>query len=291
MVQDSLARYAPADSLHTHSCAAALRYRLGFAEAAVFSGRFPGDTVYRVLVVVVEPQDSGRVQAKPAPMDTAGRREVWREATEFARTSPAFMNATLMYASAAGRAPDASVQWAGADSARVRRFWEFLAAHRTQADRAAALASLRGSRNGHDRMIASALLANFASSDTVWWALADALRESDGPVRLAAINVLAGLSRSAPHAVDWGPAASALHPLLDATSPVVLPQLITVLLATGVRSDLAPELLRGGGQTLLAMAGSESPWVRSGARQLLTQLHGSDLGDDMGRWRAWVNSF
>ena len=34
MLQDSLARYAPGERLERHSCAAALRYRLGFADAA-----------------------------------------------------------------------------------------------------------------------------------------------------------------------------------------------------------------------------------------------------------------
>ena len=34
MLQDSLAKYAPADSLQSHACAATLRYTLHFADAA-----------------------------------------------------------------------------------------------------------------------------------------------------------------------------------------------------------------------------------------------------------------
>ena len=43
MLQDSLSRYSPGDSLQTHSCAAVLRYTLRFADAAATTYHFRPD--------------------------------------------------------------------------------------------------------------------------------------------------------------------------------------------------------------------------------------------------------
>src|SRR5690606_34432718 len=55
--------YSPGDSLHSAGCAATLRYGLGFAEASVFTmPAGAGDSTDRVVVTIVEPQDSARVR-------------------------------------------------------------------------------------------------------------------------------------------------------------------------------------------------------------------------------------
>jgi len=70
MVQDSMAKYAPGESLASHACAAVLRYQLHFAEASAmtFLG-MSGDSIERVVVSVVEPQDSARVHHRNLPPD------------------------------------------------------------------------------------------------------------------------------------------------------------------------------------------------------------------------------
>ncbi|HEY8176041.1 MAG TPA: hypothetical protein VIF32_10130, partial [Gemmatimonadaceae bacterium] len=62
MIQDSMAKYAPGESLASHACAAVLRYKLGFADASATNYLFvtPADTTEQMLVAVVEPQDSAR---------------------------------------------------------------------------------------------------------------------------------------------------------------------------------------------------------------------------------------
>ena len=76
MLQDSLARYSPGDSLQSHSCAAVLRYKLHFADAAAMTIRMGAEPV-RHVVIVREPQDSGRVHYRDLAMDTTEGRPEW----------------------------------------------------------------------------------------------------------------------------------------------------------------------------------------------------------------------
>src|SRR5687768_11083939 len=79
MIQDSMAKYAPGESLTSHACAAVLRYKLGFADAAAttYVGWPRGDTIQRIVVSVVEPQDSSRVRHRVMPMDTINPYRPW----------------------------------------------------------------------------------------------------------------------------------------------------------------------------------------------------------------------
>ena len=71
MIQDSLARYAPGESLASHACAAILRQKLGFADAAAqYYSPSPGSTKGYWAVPVVEPQDSARVRYRELPRDS-----------------------------------------------------------------------------------------------------------------------------------------------------------------------------------------------------------------------------
>src|SRR5690348_16960667 len=64
MIQDSLRRYAPNDSLMSHACAAVLREKLRFADAsAVYYTTTTAGMQAKpyVAVTVVEPQDSALI--------------------------------------------------------------------------------------------------------------------------------------------------------------------------------------------------------------------------------------
>src|SRR5688572_14822988 len=86
MIQDSLTKYSPKDSLQSHACAAILRYKLGFADASavrMMSERAP-DIVF---VHVREPQDSARVHYRALPLDTLNPVKHWLKATSIASAS------------------------------------------------------------------------------------------------------------------------------------------------------------------------------------------------------------
>ncbi len=292
MIQDSMNRYAPGDSLQSRACAAVLRYKLHFADAAAeYIPGSPPDTSLYVFVSVVEPQDSARVRYRTvAPrFDTATIAAEWRAGTDLVQNhSMGFQVGLVTYL-----APAAHRQvppWAAEDSSGVRLMWSYLDAHRSPADAAAARHTLRDDANMLDRMVAAAILINFSESDSTWWALADVLLESDGYAKGAAAQVLDALSGARSRSVDWLPATHTVHALLDGTSLFELPAMIRVLTRTGVGPSLALPLLRGGGHALLAYAGASLPSHRAEALRLLTALRGADLGADIGNWRTWIDS-
>lgn len=285
MLQDSLDLHAPGITLNVHACAAALRYRLGFPDAA-FAEYQDGERTH-AIVSVVEPQDSARVRSLPARFDTAGARAEWSGPIEILRAHPgAFQRAVGAYAAAGGQPP--RYQPGGPDSLAVQAVWAFLQGRRGEADRDAATAVLQGDPNFHNRMVAAAILANFADRDAAWHALVEALREADGPVKAVAAIVLQGLARSAPRPVDWGPSAPGIHALLDGTSLFVTPTVLRVLLATGADPRWAAPFLSGGGSAVLAYLGSTYLPLREDAHRLLVALSGRDEGYDADRWRAWL---
>jgi hypothetical protein len=88
MIQDSLARYSPTDSLQSHACAAALRYKRHFTDAsASYYSPKPGEL--RIVVTVREPQDSLLVKYRRVAFDTTGGRREWAEVRDIMATSPA----------------------------------------------------------------------------------------------------------------------------------------------------------------------------------------------------------
>ena len=292
MIQDSMNRYSPGDSLQSHACAAVLRYKLHFADAAAeYIPSSPPDTGLYVFVSVVEPQDSARVRYRTVGLrsDTATVAAEWRAGTDLVRLhSMGFQVGLLSYLTPAAdrRVP----AWAGDDSAGVRLTWSFLDAHQHPSDAAAARVTLRDDPNMLDRMVAAAVLLNFSASDSTWWALADVLLESDGYARGTAAQVLGALAGARSRSVDWLPAVPTVRALLDGTSLFILPAMMRVLTRTGVNSSLASPLLAHGGHALLSYAGAALPSHRGEALRLLTALRGVDLGDDVGKWRTWIES-
>src|SRR5215217_2718815 len=76
MIEDSIAKYAPGESMRSHACQAVLQYKLGFPSASVvhYIMETPDGKSSTLVVTLVEPQDSGRLSwrrvtapAKPRP--------------------------------------------------------------------------------------------------------------------------------------------------------------------------------------------------------------------------------
>lgn len=289
MIQDSMDRYAPGDSLQSDACAAVLRYKLHFADAA--ADIFPptsGDSTEYILVSVVEPEDSARVRYRPVAVaiDTINVHPEWRAAVDLIRHHPfGFQTGVSFYWATPRRVPDYALR----DSAGVEATWAFLDPHRAAGDAAEARRALRDDPNMLDRMAAAAVLVNFPDQDSTWWALTSTLLESDGWAKTTAQQVLTALLPHA-HPVDWTPAASTIHALLDGTSLFALTTVLDVLNATGASPAMAKPFLRGGAHALLAYAGANLPQARRPALGLLRSLRGKDLGPDAGPWEAWVRS-
>ena len=105
-----------------------------------------------------------------------------------------------------------------------------------------------------------------------------------------AATVLERLAYDAPRRVDWRPAATSLHAILDGTSLFQFPTILRVLVATGADTTLAKPLLANGGEMVLAYLAAQHPPSRTAAHQLLIALAGRDLGENVGPWRDWIAS-
>jgi hypothetical protein len=290
MLQDSLAKYAPGDSLQSHACAAILRYKLGFADAASTEFILREGEPSRVVVSVREPQDSARVHYRMMPLDTLNARAAWRLVTDaIARHPAAFWPAAREHLSPRLHVSARRFQ-SSVDSVAGTAIVGYLRARTSDKDRREALDVLAHSPNIYDRATAALILANFGARDDTWWALGEALRESDGIVKGIAADVLQSLSERSPRPVRWGPAARGIHAMLDGTSLFELPQFIAVLTLTGAGPADARPFLRGGGDMLLAYLASANPMLSDSSHRLLVQLRGTDLGTDVGPWRAWIES-
>ena len=288
MIQDSLAVHAPGDSLTSHACAAILREHLKFADAAVIyypasAWALPNKGYY--AVTVVEPQDSARVRYRTAFRDSQPNRRGWSAPIRvFESENQLFQRAIQDSAFLLGR-PGRAITTDLAPALPLRRF---LRSHRSSADLRLALRTLSRDKNATNRAIAAVLLANFAARDSAWWGLAEALRDPDGMVSGTAQQVLSTLAQRAPRPVDWAPVAGTLRAVIDGTNLFVQDNLLDALAATHVAPALAPQLLGGGGDLLVAKLQAEVDAVRGPARRFLVQVSGSNFGDDVSAWQHWI---
>ena len=290
MIQDSLRAHAPKDSLLSHACAAVLRNKLKFADASVvlYPAAYTGAAKDYMAVTVVEPQDSARVRYRPEPRDSAPDVPAWAPVRRVLGAAPMAAQFILQRPDLlrGARAPAP----ADSDAAGALGLGDFLRGHGDVADRDQALRTLATDGNYRNRAAAVYVLANFAGEDRVWWALADALRDQDGRVSGAAGQLLSGLAKTAPRPVNWAPAADTLRAVLDGTNLFAHNGLMEVLAATRIAPALAPALLRGGGDIVLAKLGAAGENERRAARAFLVAIAGRDLGTEPRAWRGWVAS-
>jgi hypothetical protein len=290
MIQDSLSRYAPKDSLMSHACAAVLRSTLKFADASVSyreTDAFGRPMKPYLAVTVVEPQDSALIRYRDAYRDSLLGRAEWATAERvFEKHNHAFQSAIQRPEFLSSRTPLRVADSAMRPALPLRRF---LREHRTPRDQRLALATLASDGNWRNRVVAAVLLSNFAANDSAWWALADALRDPEGTVSATARQVMFGMRRVSPRTVNWAPATPTLRTILDGTNLFAHDEMMQVLAATRVDPSLARPLLSGGGFLVLAKLGAHEPTQREGARAFLVQVAGRDLGEDPASWRAWIS--
>lgn len=279
MIQDSLDRYSPGDSITKHNCAVVMRYKLGFADASAIT--FTGyNTGTRMVLVVREPQDSGLVQYRDLPLDSTPVHPRWGTAVQQLRRVPMTLNwiarrwqgDSLSYVDAAQRRQTDSI---------IQALRPFV----TEADRVEALRVLQTDRNMESRAVAALLLIPHLQRDDSWHALLETARESDGWAKGAAFSVLRSQeSRASP--VNWTPVAPTLRMLLNGSANAF--EYAAILNRTGVQPSDAPMLLAGGGEMLIAFGTSQTPMLAQESRRLLMTLRGEDLGDAPAAWQEWV---
>jgi hypothetical protein len=294
MLRDSIRHYVPGQDLHDAACMVTLRDSLHFAEASVmrFLMNVPGQPERNSLLVkVIEPQYASRVRWNKPPGDdfssllpdyapyvlamTDSSGGVWRGGMTYWLQ----FGDTATRAAALARSP-----------ARMRadgeRLIAFLASHTADADRRRAVRTLQHDGFWVNRMIAAAVLSNFAASDSTILTLVHALRDPHEAVRGAAGVAL----HSAPsRAIDWTPVAADLRLLLGGTDLPQIEDLFELLTRTKVSPNLAAKLLRGNGDLLLDHLAVHSPMTADRAHALLVQLHGgTDLGRERRAWAQWI---
>jgi hypothetical protein len=290
MIEDSLRRYAPGDSLQSSACAAILRYKLHFADASVGVIAMGNGMPDQIVIILREPQDSARVHYRPMALDTNHPRSDWSLVTRQISQHPGLFGAGTV-SIVLNRAGARPIRFrSAADSLEAAAVASFVLARTTDHDRREALDALAHSSNMLDRSVATLILANFGSRDDTWSALVDALRESDGPVKVYAARVLSALAARSVRVIDWHHDRPAIHAILDGTSVSIVVSFASTLLQTGIGPSDAGPFLHRGGSVLVDLMMSDEPLFSQPARDLLIRLRGLDLGSDPAKWQAWIAS-
>jgi hypothetical protein len=290
MIQDSLAKYAPHESLLTHSCAAILRDKLKFADASV--GYFPkgemGLTKELVVVSLIEPQDSALIRYRAEFTDTLPQRKAWLDAWNFiSKHSEAFQRA--IQTSNFARIDQHSLK-ENTTLGEALPLYAFLKTHKSSADMRLALKTLKSDGNWQNRIVAVVILRSFPQNDETWWTLIETLRDPNGRVSVTAGQTLEGMGRFASRRVKWRPAGGTLRTLLDGTNLFTYNAVLNTLARTKVEHGMANSLLAGGGNMVLAKLSSSSPSDQSAALQFLRQISGKDWKPTSPQWKPWVSA-
>lgn len=290
MLSDSVRVHARGRSFASRSLPATLREKLGFADAVW--EQTPGDSGLNVLVILLEPQDSVRVRRRVIAGDTAApSRAPWPLLVKHARTQRSWLADVLgppAYARAVGRPPVVPVPLRP-DSTAVREVWTVLAAHRSESDLTTARQLLTSSPSPHDRLAALSILTNFERDDRAWHAAVGALLDADTLVSDFADRVLGIFGAYASRRVDWRPATTDLHAILDGSALFALPRILDLLVRTGIGPELAAPLLHDGGHAVLLLAGASSPAVRRASYRFLRAVSGgADRGGMPAEWQSWI---
>jgi hypothetical protein len=298
MLQDSVRHYVPGQELYDHACMVTLHDSLHFADSYVnyyYSNPPGGKSTVFLSIKLIEPQDSGRVQ-----WDT-------RKRSEYSSLLPDYASVVLAASDSTGMLSQGRIlQWlqfyqrdslmraailehfSASEGVDARRLWQFLNVRRAESDRRRAIRALESNGFFVNRLVASAVLSNFAANDSTWWALVRELRDPHQAVRNVASGVLKHLP---PRPIDWTPVAADLRLLLGGTNLPAMGTVIEMLDRTAVNPELASQLLRKSADWLLATLASEHPEDHPAAHRLLVRLnHGVDLGPARADWTRWASS-
>lgn len=295
MIDDSLAKYAPGESLASHACIGNLRDKLGFVDADI--SRFvqveirenDSTRTERIMLLVREPQDSARIHRVRLPMmDDSGHVAQWKPITAaFRSRSHLFTTFASSYLTRDPFSPGRDTS-TPEDSAAATAMLRVLAKEHSAAGYARALRALRTLPSNPDRAAAALILSRFPERDEAWYALLAAATEDhqmlSSDIAMSALDAMSRVRTS----IDWRPVLGTLHDVLDGRALPALSPLIQILNRTGVRRAAAPALLRNGGEMLTSLLELSRPELSAPAHTLLVSLRGEDLGTQPDPWRRWI---
>jgi len=296
MLQDSIRHYVPGQELHDAACMVTLRESLHFAEASVerFDMTMPGQPTHSFLTIkVVEPDQADRIQ-----WDTRPRNEFSSILPDYATlalsitdTTGAVWRGRMLYWLQFHDAVQRQAALYGAPEARradAERVATFLDQHRNERDRARAMRVLSNDGFWVNRMLAVAVLSNFAANDSTWWTLVRSLRDPHEAVREAAGQVLHAMPA---RPIDWRNSTTDLRLLVGGTNLPAIQTVFELLARTEISPLLAGPLLRNNGDWVLDHLGAETPMAGDAAHRLLVRLNaGRDLGMSRSAWESWVRA-
>jgi hypothetical protein len=297
MVKDSLAKKVPGSdtTLSTHACGAEM-LQLGFVRTAAIY--YPT----RIIVSVVEPQDSALVRTNPAILTTKPLPDVWQAVLQqHLDMEGRFKNGLFVFGidyyplvvAGKGDSLRAAITEGGMTiPPALDSLWTFLSVHGTDADRVRALDILEHDSATTHRTMAVAVLANFPRRDDVWRALLHVLRDrNDVPgVWLTAKKLLVRWADMEPRKVDWAPSTDDLRAFFAGANLWVLPDIMRILTVTRIDSTLASAILSHNDVFVLGYAESGDAQAAKVGQNFLAQLSGRDYGADISKWRAWSSA-
>ncbi len=264
-----------------HACAADLKYKLGFADAAVIISYTP-DKKLHFLVSAVEPQEQARV-AFTEPWASVITPDDWFPMTKQATVEPnQFAEGLRDIFRQLTKIPE------DAPPVEPQSWWNGLKKLNRESDFKTAVKAATQDRDPTDRMVACAVLTNFPERDETWHTLMAVVRDPDDMTRRNAESILDFMSQAKPRNVDWKPAAAHIRHVLNGTNLFALPAILRVLEATKVDPALAKALVgNGGGQMLLEYLKVRRTGEPELAHALLKRLSGQDFGRDIEKWTTW----
>ena len=287
MIDDSLSKYAPGDSLTGHACAAILRGKLRFADAAVNVITNLPEYQFKnyVAITVVEPSDSAKIVYRPAFRDSLPTRANWAAVVD------AFKNHSGMTQLALQTPSFYAKRLSSEDStkfAAITPLHALILERTTATDFDLAIRTLESDGNTFNRVAAAIILSSFADHDAAWWALIDAQRDPSGMVAGTALQVARTMARSKARTVDWAPLGPQVRHILNGTNLFSFSGTLSVLAATNVSPSLATTLLSGGGGIVSAKLRSGDVLAKREIAAFLSRLSGLPASSDVATFERWV---
>jgi len=253
---------------------------------------FDAQRKLQTTVTLIEPEDAGRIQYRPAPTMSPAL-AAWKDALPLTDNAMAFQAVVQTYPLlVTGKADEAKALLPnfGVTPEQVQPGWDFLRVRTARRDHELALWVVDHHGDPKHRAVALAVLLNFADADVTWWHVADALRDRDELVHSFASMVLGVLTRQSPRPVDWRPAAASLRPVLAGTNLMAYQTTLRALLATRIAPDLAAEFFPGAADLLVAHLKATHEPTRKLAQDFVKHLSGQ--GDrSLEEWQRWLEQY
>lgn len=281
-LQEAVHAYAPDVTLAEHACAVVLRDSVGFADASAM--RMPGRAGRPtwVILTVVEPDKKHLVRYRGTDVPASELRPEHGRIADILRRDPAavgYLQHTEILVEGAHTIFGESVP-SSVDSLRSA-----LTELGDPADFKAAVESILRDSNRDNRAIGAMVLSNFATRDSAWYVLVEAVRTRPDHAASTAEMVMSALAKSDRYEVDWTPARESLTTILGGTNLFAYIDMLEILVRTDIEPELGRELVRVNPDLILDNATAANPITPGPARAFLRHVTGEDHGSNRLGWQ------